>query len=133
MRWEVQAPQSFLVYTGARSKETKSLYEKCRSRFALLICDSGAGWSRQVDNFKALEAYFATPLFKIRGRMGEGRKTKKDPLASLESAKDFRQRPTLNAQHPTSEVRHVCSVIRGLTDALLIFEPVDDQLGAVLI
>ena len=44
---------------------------KAPSSFALLICDSGAGWSRQVDNFKALEAYFATPFFKIRGRVIE--------------------------------------------------------------
>ena len=67
-------------------------------------------------------------------KRGEGRKKEEGPLRFANGQRDHRGfQKTANAQHPTSEVRHVCSVIRGLTDALLIFEPVDDQLGAVLI
>ena len=65
------ATTPFFVYHGVRFKETKSSCEKRRSRFALLVSDGGAGWAGEVDDFKAFEAGFATPLAEVRAGIVE--------------------------------------------------------------
>ena len=65
MRWEAQAPQPFFCLPGSDSRKQKSVYEKRRSRFALLVGDRRARWAGEVDDFEAFEADFAAPFAEV--------------------------------------------------------------------
>ena len=121
---------AFLVYTGARPKETKSLYEKRRSRFALLICDSGAGWSRQVDNFKAPEAYFATPLFKISGRIIECFAEFDEHVERHEQAEDIVAARVIDQRFDDNERAARLQRIVGSADELHLSSPGSNRAGS---